>query len=505
MKYIDGFLDRITMYRLLLYYLVIILCAAMLFGALGVIAYSPYVIAGATVLIVGVCFVTNFIFSKIYNAPTNTESSILTGLILSLIITPPASIHEAPFLIAAAGLAIASKYIIAIHNKHIFNPVAIAVVLTAFGPQQSASWWVGSVTLLPFVIIGGLLVVRKIRRTRMVSLFFIVALASTIIVALLGGKDVGTTIQATLLHSSLFFLGFVMLTEPLTSPTTIAKRRWYAGIVGICFAPGLNLFGIYSTPELALVIGNIASFLMSPRVKTRIQLTERHPYGTHTEDLVFTAEKKFTYKPGQYIEMTLPHHHVDSRGLRRYFTLASSPTEDTIRLGVRFYDDGSSFKKLLKTVQSNMFASLGQLGGDFILPKDNTRKLAFIAGGIGITPFRSMVKYLSDTHDARSVTLLYGERSVDDITYQEVFEQARAKGNIQSVYMVGDAPAKEIPHVRTGRIDSQSVNELIPDYRDRLFYISGPQLMVKTTRSILIDMGVKRRNIKTDFFSGYAS
>ena len=504
MKYIDILLDRITMYRLLLYYLVIILCAAILFGALGIVPYNPYVIAVSATVLVGVCLVTNFIFAKIYNAPTNTESSILTGLILTLIITPPASIHEAPFLFAAAGLAIASKYIIAIHNKHIFNPVAIAVVLTAFGPQQSASWWVGTISLLPFVIIGGLLVVRKIKRIRMVSLFFIVALISTTALALIGHMDLGTTIQATLFHSSLFFLGFVMLTEPVTSPTTTTKRSWYAVIVGLFFAPGLNIFGIYSTPELALVIGNLASFFISPHVKTRIRLTERRTYGRDTEDLVFLPERKFTYKPGQYVEMTLPHAHADSRGLRRYFTLASSPTEDTLRFGVRFYDNGSSFKKLLKTTQSSMFASIGQLGGDFTLPSDPTRKLVFIAGGIGITPFRSMVKYLSDTNDMRAVTLLYGERSLDDITYRDVFEDAQVKVNVKSHYVVSHIHSKTSPFMHSGRIDSQLIRTVLPDYQDQLFYISGPQLMVQATRATLIHLGVNRHNIKTDYFSGYA-
>jgi Na+-transporting NADH:ubiquinone oxidoreductase subunit NqrB len=75
------------------------------------------------------------------------------------------------FLLAASGLAMASKYILTINKKHLFNPVAIAVALTALGPRQSANWWIGTSVMLPYVLIGGVLLVRKIRRGRMVFLF----------------------------------------------------------------------------------------------------------------------------------------------------------------------------------------------------------------------------------------------------------------------------------------------------------------------------------------------
>lgn len=504
MRFIDLIIDRVTMYRLLLYYLLGLTGAAMLFGALGWLLYSPYSILFTASYFILACFVFNYIFAKILDAPTNWESSILTGLILSLIITPAASFKQLTFFTAAAGLAIASKYLLTIRNKHIFNPAAIAVVLTAFGPQETASWWVGTATLTPLVVAGGLLVARKIRRLGMVVTFIATAILSTLVFVLLAGRDAGTALQNIIFHSSLFFLAFAMLTEPWTSPTTNGKRIVYAIIVGILFAPALHIGSVYSTPELALVIGNLFAFAVTAIIKTRLHLKSKRAYGKRTEDFELIPEHKFAYKPGQYVEVTLPHAAADSRGLRRYFTLASSPTEDTLRFGIRYYEPSSSFKKILRDADDNLFMSAGQLGGDFTMPNDKNTKLAFIAGGIGVTPFRSMVKYLSDTNDDRSVKLLYAEKSLDDIAYGEIFEEARKKVHVDTTYVINEIKSLPSPHIKPGHITSELIKATVPDYLERTFYISGPQPMVVAMKDTLSELGVPSSHIKVDYFFGYA-
>src|SRR5579884_4444100 len=100
-------------------------------------------------------------------------------------------------------------------------------------------------------------------------------------------------------------------------------------------------------------------------------------------DFIFQPSHRLAYEPGQYMEFTLAHRKPDSRGNRRYFTLASSPTEDNLRLGVRFYPEGSSFKRTLSRIDNRSKILAGQLAGDFTLPRDPGQKLVFIAGGIG--------------------------------------------------------------------------------------------------------------------------
>jgi len=115
---------------------------------------------------------------------------------------------------------------------------------------------------------------------------------------------------------------------------------------------------------------------------------------------------------------------VDSRGNRRYFTIASSPTEKELRLGVKFYPNGSSFKKALASMNEADTIIASQLSGDFIMPSNKKKKLVFIAGGIGITPFRSMIKYLIDTKQKRDIVLIYSNRTKTDVIYKNIFDSA---------------------------------------------------------------------------------
>src|SRR5665647_2260246 len=145
MTFIDNILNRITMYRLVLYYLVALVLAAFVFGFFGILPYDPTAIAFSTILIVAVCWVTNWVFARMFEAATNVESVYITALILVLIINPVTATDHAGvgFLIFASVWAMASKYIFAIGKKHIFNPAAFAVALTALVINEPATWWVG--------------------------------------------------------------------------------------------------------------------------------------------------------------------------------------------------------------------------------------------------------------------------------------------------------------------------------------------------------------------------
>jgi Na+-transporting NADH:ubiquinone oxidoreductase subunit NqrB len=171
---IDNFLNKITMYRLVLYYLVALVVVAGIFGALGILPYSPIALTFSVAVLIAVAFVTNELFAKVFKAQPNTESIYITALILALIISPvaPTNLVGVSFLIWVAVLAMASKYILALNKKHIFNPAAFAVALTAFAIGQSATWWVGgNLPMMAFVVVGGLLITRKIRRFDLVLSF----------------------------------------------------------------------------------------------------------------------------------------------------------------------------------------------------------------------------------------------------------------------------------------------------------------------------------------------
>jgi glycine betaine catabolism B len=504
MNYIDNFLNKITMYRLVLYILICFLAVAAVLSLLKFLPFDPVAIIGSSLFLVAVCWITNTIFAKVFDAPTNLESVYITALILALIITPSISLHNLPFLFWAGVLAMSSKYIVAIKKKHLFNPVAIAVVLTSFGIGSSASWWVGTAWMLPFVLLGGFLIVRKIQRSDMVFAFLIVSLVTTFAFSVFRGSDIVSVAKEALLYSPLFFFAFIMLTEPLTTPPTKKLQMLYGAFVGFLFAPQVHIASLYFTPELALITGNVLSYFISPKEKLVLKLKEKIQLSPDTYEFVFTANQHFSFSPGQYLEWTMGHTHPDSRGNRRYFTIASSPNDRDISMGVKMYPQPSTFKQARQSMEKGATIVASQLAGDFTLPADRNKKLVFIAGGVGITPFTSMIKYLLATKQKRDIVLFFANKNSEDIVYKELFTQAEKELGIRTIYTISSHDAQIAKNMKIGRVSEHMIKEEVPDYQERMFYLSGPRSMVSSFEEVLSKMGIRKNHIITDFFPGFA-
>src|SRR6266571_3589505 len=454
---IDDLLDRVTMYRLVLYVLIGLVAIAAVLSYLTLLPFSPLALLLSTLFLVVMCWAANSLLARIFAAPTNMESAYITALILALIIDPAKSPNDLLFLGWAAILATSSKYILSLNNKHIFNPAAVAVVITSFALGESASWWVGTASMLPVVLLGGVLLTRKLRQGEMVLLFIMAALVTVCVVSFLQRLSLTKELQQLLVESPLFFFAAIMLTEPLTAPPTQKLKRIYAVITGILFIPQIHVGPIYSTPELALVIGNVYSYIVSPKQKVALKLKRKSKMASDIVDFVFRPAQRRVFEPGQYMEFTLAHAKPDSRGNRRSFTL----------------------------------------------PRDPRQKLVFIAGGIGITPFRSMLKYLLDMNQRRDIVLLYANRTADEIAYKDILGEGQTKLGIKAFYTLTNT--KAIPRNwrgLVGRIDEHMIQAVVPDYEERTFYLSGSLDMVRAYEHILKNMHVKNERIKKDFFPG---
>jgi len=388
----------------------------------------------------------------------------------------------------------ASKYIFAIGKKHIFNPAAFGVAVTLLAFNDAASWWVGgNMPLLPIIVIGGLLMLRKVQRFDLAPTFFAAALASDVLTH--AAFSPVSTIEAALLHTPIFFFATIMITEPLTTPPTRGLRIAYGILVGALFSPFIVIGGIRSAPELALLVGNIFSYLVSPKGKQMLTLKEKKKVSDDQYHFTFAAEKKLTFAPGQYLEWTLGHKKPDARGNRRYFTIASSPTEDTVQLGVKFHTPSSTFKKALGAMEPGEKILAGALAGAFSLPKDGRQELACIAGGIGITPFRTMIKDLIDRREKRDAVLFYSNRTPEEVAYRDVLEEAERTLFFRKFFSTTE---------NGQRLTGDMIKIAIPDYRERMFYISGTHAMTIAFRKTLRGMGVPPTHIRTDFFPGFA-
>ncbi len=501
--FIDRILNKIPMYRITLYVLIFLWITAVLLGFIGVLPYSGSTIFLSGIFLVLISWISNELFAWAFGAIVNHESAYITGLILTLIVTPAVSVGGLGSLVAVAMIAMGSKYILAIHSKHVFNPAAVAILITSFF-GLSASWWIGTAVMVPFVAIGGYLLVRKIARQDMVWSFIVTTIVVGVGFYAISGLSILLFLKQTIVSSGLLFLATVMLTEPLTTPPTRRLQIIYGILMGILVLPFIHIGSLYLAPELALVIGNIFVYIVSPKQKLLLTLKEKIKLSDDLYDFVFTANKKFTFRAGQYLEWTVGNVAFNMKGNRRYLTIASSPSEREIRIGIRLQHPISAFKKELLTMKITGTVTAAQLSGDFVLPRNKSKKLAFIAGGIGITPFRSMVKKLVDTNDDRSAVLFYTGKSIHDIIYTDVFEDAREYLGMKTVYTLTDINAAATGWCGyTGRISETMIKKEMPDYKERYFYISGSLALVSGILITLENLGVHQSHIKTDYFPGF--
>ena len=424
--FIDRFLDRITMYRLVLWYLVGLVLVAATLGALHLIAVDPVALALSTVLVLSSGWIANQVFARIFGAIPNIESVYITGLIIVLIMDPAplGDLSAAGAIVFASAWAMASKFIFSLRRRHVFNPAALGVALPALLLDHPATWWVsGQLWLMPVVVIGGLLIVRKLRRFDLVLAFA----AANLIVTILTGNlsDAVQSLRFALFDSPFFFFASVMLTEPLTAPQSKFWRLAYGGLVGALAAPNVAIAGYFFTPEVALLAGNLLTLVASPQGRVVLTLERIEQAAAGVYDFVFRSDRALQFAAGQYLEWTLPLRDSDSRGNRRYFTIASAPNDENVRLGVKIVPEGSAFKRGLSQLQPGDQIVASQLAGNFILPRNKRRKLAFVAGGIGITPFRSMLEDLLERGDQLPITLLFGNNRIEEIAYVDVLRRAR--------------------------------------------------------------------------------
>jgi ferredoxin-NADP reductase len=200
------------------------------------------------------------------------------------------------------------------------------------------------------------------------------------------------------------------------------------------------------------------------------------------------------------MELTLPHSGADVRGLRRTFSIASAPSDDTVRFGIRTADRSSSFKKALLALRMGDTVMATAVGGDFVLPRNPATPVLLVAGGIGITPYLSHLAELEASGGGRDVVVVYSSSSSDDLAYSE-----RLETHGHRVLLVAPKAPTSLPahwsYLGAGPLTADLLLAAVPDVRDRAAYVSGPPSLVRALSPALRRAHV--RSVKTDYFSGY--
>lgn len=202
---------------------------------------------------------------------------------------------------------------------------------------------------------------------------------------------------------------------------------------------------------------------------------------------IFKPEHNFTWIPGQYLIYNLEHKNQDLRGKMRFFTISSSPFERYPSITTRIDKiKGSSFKNTLNLLKIGSAIIAKGPDGDFTLG-NSKKKFVFIAGGVGITPFRSILKQLD--YDKKDFDIILFYASKKGVIFKKEFDDLKLK-------------RLKIKYLIEKKLNKTDI-EKIPDFKKRIIYVSGPDTMTERIESLLLKLGVKKENIKTDYFSGY--
>ncbi len=225
------------------------------------------------------------------------------------------------------------------------------------------------------------------------------------------------------------------------------------------------------------------------------------------------AEDKtpLNYTAGQFAFFDIGGVYNDPKGPIRHFTISSSPTENFMMFSTRIRD--SPYKKRLLTLEERAKVKVRGPEGQFVLHQDYSKAAVFLSGGIGVTPFRSMIKYATDEQLSLKITMFDSNRNRDSILFKKEFDEwANKNKNLKIIYTISEDEQQQSSSTANdwkgehGRIDKAMILKYLDNniLNNSIFYICGPPSMLKAMQSLLQDnLEIPRERIKVEEFTGY--
>ena len=223
----------------------------------------------------------------------------------------------------------------------------------------------------------------------------------------------------------------------------------------------------------------------------------------------------FNYAAGQYAFFDIGGVYNDPEGPVRHFSLASSPTEEEIIISTRIRD--TPYKKRLSSLEIGSKAKVTKPLGKFVLHDDYSKPAVLLSGGIGVTPFRSMIKYATDKQLPIRIVMFDSNRNIPNILYKEEFDDCLNKNtNLKIVYTITEKEDDNQPSSATGvnkewkgergRIDKAMLERHLNDneIKNSIYYICGPPGMLNAIKELLQNsLQIPKDQIRTEEFTGY--
>lgn len=242
---------------------------------------------------------------------------------------------------------------------------------------------------------------------------------------------------------------------------------------------------------------------LTPPITTS-KLLSRHQVAEGTIAFRLERPSNWTFKAGQYLDLTLlDPPEADSEGNVRSFSIASAPHEETLMVATRMRD--TAFKRVLKTMPLGTAVKIEGPSGDLILQNDSTRAAVFLAGGIGITPFRSIVHWAAKEKLPNRIVLFYSNRRPEDAPFlAELQSLERDNPKYKLIASMTEMEKSNQPwNGETGLIDQGMLRRHLKDAASLIYYIAGPPAMVKALQEMLSKAGLNENDIRAEEFSGY--
>lgn len=231
------------------------------------------------------------------------------------------------------------------------------------------------------------------------------------------------------------------------------------------------------------------------------EVLEIIPRAANVKSFRFRAGKDVEFQAGQFFFLTIK---VQDKEETKPFSFSNSPTEKGyVEFTKRITT--SAYSQALDKMLPGDKARLRLPSGSFTLD-EGYKKIAFLSGGIGITPIRSMCRFAADKGLPVDIVLLYGNNRQEDIIFRrDLDEMTKINRNMRVVYTLTAADInRETWPGRIGYIDARMIKEEIPDYKERVFYLCGPPAMVGSLRDMLKNaLSLPEDSIRTENFSGY--
>jgi ferredoxin-NADP reductase len=205
----------------------------------------------------------------------------------------------------------------------------------------------------------------------------------------------------------------------------------------------------------------------------------------------FDPDHSLNITAGQFVEISLKIDKTDDRGNKRWFTVSSSPEENIFSITTRIIKQPSSFKIALNELAVGDMISVSEPMGDFVLPIDKTTNLLMVAGGIGITPYLSIMSHLKMVGEKRNIDLIYAVNDINEAVDISIYEDY-----ISSIQVL-------ITSKEGNKLSAELIYQQYKKLNDLFIYLAGPEAMVETVGQQLLDMGVNSSCLIRDYFPGY--